>query len=203
MSGIPRGHTDGWSQANQRRYQEMTDDHGRKWGANIEIKTGDPTGLISPMFSAPLIPPQHYLRTVPKKPWAIKIDYEAWLTDTRDAHRAYMQRALQESAARQWPVPEPGEYSAALTSIIGTPPHPLEPIIAAMQGNAYVLGLTNKVDARLVHFFESPVDRMLDFSDVPDYSDVEEEADPDAVGGSRERLSRGKRGATRVGREAA
>ena len=198
-----RGHQDGWSQAKERRYQRMIDQHGRRWGADVEIKSGYPTGLIRPEFSAPFLPDQKYLTMNPEDMQDLQIDYERMLRDRREAHETYRREIARVCNVRGWDVPEDGaELPFQVTEIVGPPPEPVEPVLAAMQGNSYVLGLTTRVDPRLAHYFAPNVDELPDFTDQPDNSDVEEAHDPAATGGTRENLSRGKRGAERRGRRA-
>lgn len=194
------GHSDstgGGSQADLRRPQWMTDDHGRRWFADVEKRSGYPVGPIRPRFDAPWYPDQSALKIDPDDPSHIRIDYEALLAERQEAHALYHQRAVEEAASRQWPVPELGEpYRRELQLIIGKPPQPIEPVVAAMQGNKYILGLTTRVDPRLVEFIETPAhkhEQMLralpDFRDE-ELMDLEEEVDPDAIGGRRVNPSR-------------
>jgi hypothetical protein len=197
------GHTDGgggWSQADLRRPQMLTDQHGRKWFADIETRSGYPVGPIRNRFDAPWLPDQAALRMTRDEPTRITIDYDWMLSQRQEAHADYHQRAVEEAASRQWPVPALGEpYRRELQMIVGKPPRPIEPIVAAMQGNKWILGLTTVVDERLTPFIEMPNaarEEMLrslpDFrdKDLDPYGDLEEEVDPDAIGGRRVNPSR-------------
>src|SRR5690349_11061625 len=143
----------GDSQANDRRPQFMNDQHGRRWFADIEKRSGYPTGAIRPRFDAPWYPEQSALKVDPDRPMELRIDYDALLAERLEAHREFHQRAVEESASRRWPVPAEGEtYSKELQLIVGKPPAPVEPIVAAMQENSWILGFSRRPDPRLTKF---------------------------------------------------
>lgn len=164
----------GWSQANLRRPQYMTDQHGRTWFADVEIRSGYPVGPIRPRFDAPWHPDQSALKVDHEKPTQIRIDYEALLNERLEAHRDYHGRAVEESASRRWPVPTEGEvYSKELQLIVGKPPAPVEPIVAAMQENSWILGFSKKPDPRLTKFIVTQEGlRQQLFASLPDLSDA-------------------------------
>lgn len=198
----------GWSQADTRYPQTMFDQHGREWFADIEMRSGAPTGLIRPRFTAPWYPEQSWLKPAGNhRRDVLAIDYEGAIASRLEAHREYHQRAVEESASRRWDVPTEGDpYSLELQLIVGKPPKPVEPIIAAMQNNSWILGFSKVPDPRLTKFIETREQRrqqvfanMPDFSDVPDVHssgyavddvdeeleslmDYEEEHDREAVG---------------------
>jgi len=194
----------GGSQADLRRPQTMVDQHGRKWFADIEKRSGYPVGPIRNRFDAPWLPDQAALRISPEEPNHIFIDYDWMLSQRQEAHRDYHARAVEESASRRWDVPKDGTtYSRELQLIVGKPPKPIEPIVAAMQGNKWILGLTTKVDERLTPFIETATaarEEMLrslpDFRDVDPYGDLEEAHDPDALGGQSAPVRRRRRRTT-------
>jgi hypothetical protein len=77
--------------------------------------------------------------------------------------------------AREWDVPEQGEhYPFKLTQIVGLAPNPIEPIAAAMQGNSWILGLSDTVDPRLAKFVTQPTSEEALLADLPDFSDLDE-----------------------------
>lgn len=198
------GHSDGgggWSQAETRRPAHLTDQHGRRWFADIEKRSGFPVGPIRARFDAPWFPDQGALRISLEEPNRIFIDYEWLLSQRQEAHNDYHQKAVEESAARQWDVPERGQpYSRNLQMIVGKPPAPIEPVVAAMQGNRWILGLTKVVDQRLTPFITDPhakreqlIAELPDFRDVDPYGDLEEAYDPEALGGQTTPVRRRKR----------
>lgn len=125
-----------FSQASQRSYRVFRDQHGRKWGADIEVKTQAPCGPLSPRFSAPLIPPQKYLKITDVAAAEITIDYDQWLAD-EDTARAEWQERLRQQAYRLYhdKAAEAIENPPAeLLALVGRPPEPRERILAARDG---------------------------------------------------------------------
>lgn len=132
-------------QPDKRRHMRFTDQHGRKWGGIIEIKTGQPAGPIQPLdFNPPLDVPQHFLRFDPLEPNIIEIDYAAWIRSLEDAKHKWNQRLIDR--AQRLYGDQAGKYvkkpSQELLEITGPEPHPVEPVQAAAAGNRWVLGLT-------------------------------------------------------------
>lgn len=181
---------DNWSQASTRRAGILTDQHGRKWSASIEKKSGFPTGLMVCIHqtpqgnSPPWLPDQAYFVFSTEDPTRFTIDYPRLLAERKLAHESYHQQAVDAAIAREWTVPEKGEhYPFKITAIIGKEPHPIEPIAAAMQGNQWMLGLSDRVDPRLVGFVTKPTTEEALLADLPDFSDLDEDeavAVPDA-----------------------
>src|SRR5690606_5175468 len=96
-----------WSQASQRKNEIMLDQHGRQYATVIEIRTGHPI-TISPLFRAPLMPPDKFIRM--RRPgeqapgWAnpyckLVVDYDAWAAELEQTHAAY-ERKKQQLATR-------------------------------------------------------------------------------------------------------
>jgi hypothetical protein len=146
---------EGWSQRNQRQDQMFTDDHGREWFGSVEIKTGHVCGLLEPQFTAPLVPPPKYIERVPKRPYDLHINYNRWIRDERSERRDWEREGRQMMRKMRGKGYDPREeFGEDVLDILGPPPNAIEPIIAAKQGNRWILGLTKKVDERLVEFFE-------------------------------------------------
>src|SRR6266404_5507258 len=62
------------TQPDYRRNMVNTDRFGRKWLVTIELKTGDPTGLITPTsWTDPLGTPQKYLQVPRDDPRSVRI----------------------------------------------------------------------------------------------------------------------------------
>lgn len=218
------------SQAKKRRGQRLVDQHGRPWFANIELKSGDPVGQIEPLFQAPLIPPQMFLRKSSdmNRPNDLEIQYARWIEDnastraTRDAKGREVSRKMFNT---EYDPTKP--FSQTVLDMIGEEPDPIEPIIAASQGNRFVLGLSDR-DVHGLAKFLIPKDRRAigtdyskyDFRDAPvsnrdeewdleeelppgsgvDAEALEEELDPHALGGQRVPVRRAS--STRVAKKA-
>lgn len=168
-----------WSQRKQRSEMTFTDQHGRPYYGATELKTGDVVGLIEMLFQAPLMPPQKYLERVPKQPYTLYINYERWENDTREARRDWEREGRQLSRRIHGDAYDPSKpFSRDILDIIGEPPQAIEPIIAAKQGNKWVLGLTNRVDLRLVEYFEpEALDPEIRASQEPDFRDEDDDLD--------------------------
>jgi hypothetical protein len=165
----------GWSQRNQRTETDFTDQHGRMYHATIETKTGDPCGLIEPLYTAPLMVPQQYLKRVPRQPYTLNIDYTAWKADVRGGWADWQKAGRDHARKLHGDAYDPRRpFTEEILSIIGPPPQAIDPIIAAEQGNKWVLGLTTRVDLRLAKFFE-PEQLDPDYRTPPeeDYRDLE------------------------------
>lgn len=208
-------------QTSSRRPGVLYDQHvserfpkGRPWSASIDKKSGYPVGLIQPKgWRAPWMPDTSTFKYSDEEPNRFTIPYEEILNSRLQSHVEYNTMKEQAAVARGWD-PSLPEKQAVLESLIGKPPLAVEPIAAAMQGNKYMLGLTDKVDPRLEVFVrkETRTEKLLkglpDFRDIeeaepigasgiledqePDFEDeldklldLEEEADPVAVGGKR------------------
>lgn len=205
-------------QRDKRTYVEAVDPHGRTWGFVVDIsakpKPG-PVSLINPVgWDAPRhpvtgfcpgVPPQKYLQFNPSNMFKLGINYDAWIADQRAA-RLDWENELHVKAAQMSPSDAGAslignsqkdyeDASPALLKAVGIRYNPVQPIIAAKQGNSWVLGKTSKIDPRLKDYFPDPVADEPDYRDE-DFGDVEEEADPEAVGSQSGRAkvpeSRGK-----------
>ena len=204
-------------QASTRRPGTIYDQHvsarfpkGRPWSADIDKKSGYPVGLVSPKgWRAPWFPDTSTFKYSEDEPNRFTIPYEEILNERLQAHAEYQTMKEQSAVSRGWD-PSSEEKQAVLESLIGKPPLPIEPIVAAMQGNAWMLGLTDKVDHRLEPFVRKLTRKQKMMAGLPDFSDepigvsgiledqepdfrdeldrlldLEEDADPVAVGGKR------------------
>lgn len=154
MANVP-GHTfqrldgDNWSQASRRSYRIYRDQHGRKWGADVENPTPTiggppmPCGPLSARFDAPWYPPEKYLVITDPVAGEITIDYERMIDDAERAELEY------ESRKRQTAVKMYGNkgHEAVKTNDrdlleeVGMPPESAEIAYAARAGNPWLLGL--------------------------------------------------------------
>ena len=186
----------GWSQRNQRQDQTFTDDHGREWFGSVEIKTGHVCGLLEPQFQAPLIPDQKYLERIPKRPYDLHINYDRWLADIRATRAEWEREGRQMMRKMRGSGYDPSEeFGADVLDIIGEPPEAVEPVIAARQGNSWILGLTNRVDRRLIKYFN--IDKLpakVRREQEPDLRDL------DVIEAEREALERHDRERQDIGR---
>jgi hypothetical protein len=175
------------------------------------MKTGHFCAQPTPIgWTAPLMPEGPYVKIKPfTAELSIEIDYTAWLNDLREAHRDWERiktqfaQAMYGDAMAQY-VETP---SQALLAQAGPKPFPLEPIIAAQQGNKWILGLS-KVDTKNIgQYLPKKTDlSAFNFADddepvfqadeavVDTWAELEEELDPEAVGGKRIPVKHPRRG---------
>jgi hypothetical protein len=161
-----------------RRPARLKDQHGRVWFAEIDRISGFPAGLVrlehrTPRgHTPPWEPDQGFLVFNRDDPFHVRIDYERMLAERIAAHDEYHKQALREATARGWEVPVEGKpYSPQITELIGRPPHPWQPIKAAMDGNSWILGFSDTTDHRLEPFVrkETQVEKLV--RGLPDFSD--------------------------------
>lgn len=120
-------------QADGRRNGVVRDQHEREYFVVIEKATGDPCCAFQPKYEAPLYPEMGYCRVRKDEPNRFDIQYEAWIQDLRAAHQ---ERRREEARFRAQRVTDD-----VIAEMLGPPPRPAAPVIAAKQGNRYVLGL--------------------------------------------------------------
>lgn len=134
-------------QQDKRRYMKLVDQHGREWGANIELKTGDPTGTIDPKFKAPIYPPARYLKVDSRREYGrVTIDYTGWAGMLRRAW-THWNTQLQKKARQMYDAAAAEKLEnppPALLAEVGISPEPIEPVLAAEHGDPWVLGLTTE-----------------------------------------------------------
>lgn len=177
-----------WSQRNQRREggQFFRDQHDRRYHAEIELKTGHPCGPLVPTYRAPLVVPQQYLTLSndPEHPTRITINYTKWEADARAARKDWEQEGRSRALKMYGDAYDPRKpFGQDVLDIIGPAPSAVEPIIAARQGNSWVLGLTDRIDLRLAKYFEpEQLDAQYRPAE-PDFRDTVDSADdePDAL----------------------
>jgi hypothetical protein len=178
--------TEAKSQASSRRYVRFTDQHGRKHGVNVELRTGAPTGHWN-FATAPITPPAHCLKISqdPDDPFKVFIDYDRIIKEGREALDEY------ERAREKLLFDKPDMKEIAIEHEIGRRPSPIEPWIAAKQGCQWTLGLSSRVNVKIFGILEAYAQSRkrgftdYDFTAEDNYLDLEEDADPKATGGQR------------------
>jgi hypothetical protein len=159
-----------FSQATYRRPITLHDQHGREWTATVGTKTGMPTGIIQPSFSAPWYPDHQYMKVNPENTSELFIDYESLLLRRRSRLADFHTLALDIARKKGIPLPaKVGEYTDELLGLLPGMPKPVQPVVAAMQGNEYILGLTNVVDERLRRYVQASRDVLLAEAEAMDF----------------------------------
>lgn len=131
-----------WSQDATRNPHILYDQHGRQWSCSLEQKSGYPTGLISPLFQSPWRPPQNpaFFVINPDNISELYLDYGAMFAEAKASNATFHKRAVRAASKKGWPMPIRGQYTDDVIDALGAPPAPVEPIVAAYQGNRYILG---------------------------------------------------------------
>lgn len=177
------------SQFDQRKHVKYTDQHGRKWWAMVELRTGDPCSIIMPTdWSAPIMPPQNYFKIDPEIPGKIEILYDQWIRDLQKADADWVRRCHETGVELYKDAFDPkAPFNVAILNKIGARPRcpktmtPLRaeplpgaaalPAQACKAGNLWALGLkgpkgeTPKMPEKLHDFFVFPKDEVPVFKD--------------------------------------
>ncbi len=152
---------------------ELEDNHGRVWVSESEVGLNanrrpqvSPVGSFIPTFRTPydFLPANKYLIYDSRRPSSLTIAYRTWIIDQQNAHREvseYLARLAWSIYKDQAPkyIKNPSPEMLDIVYGRGKGPEPVEPIVAAMQGNGWILGLRpydkNKSgDARLLPYLE-------------------------------------------------
>jgi hypothetical protein len=135
----------GYSQADTREFMVYTDQHGREWEGWGDVKAKlHPTSPLRPLFEAPWLPDQTYMRFHQRKPGEFQIDYDAMIAESRRAHEARRDHILKVADhynVNNFDPENENSYTAQMRREMGKGPLPTEPMLAARAGNGYVLGL--------------------------------------------------------------
>lgn len=167
-----------FSQASTRRPMTCIDQFGREYSTQVSLKTGEPTGLLHPEFTAPWYADHWCLRVNPENAAEVFVDLHALLVHRKAAMDAYHADALDNARKLKVAAPRYGDYDNDIVAVTGRPPKALQPIIAAIQGNAWILGETDVVDDRLLPWVKAPhaTDDLLSQYDFRDPSDEDYES---------------------------
>lgn len=177
------------------------DQHNRKWHGSAEKNSGYPAGVIQPMgWSAPWLPPQgtDTFKFSKDDPSRFTINYEFLLDERLKAVKELDDDRQQKAVDRGWDPDDP-EKQEPLDRLCGKRDAINRPevIVACMQGDKWILGLTERVNEKVAKYLPKKVDRKAALlSKFPDFTvqdedeleerlDIEEQFDPDAVGGKK------------------
>lgn len=172
------------------RPAKMTDHHGRRFAATLDKSNMTPVGQ-GPRpdgWRAPWMPGQEWFRyhEDEENPLRFRIDYQGMLAERVRAHEQYRAEWEAFAVSNGW---DPADESVAgrIIAKVGKKPLPVELIVAAMQGNKYILGLTDVVDSRVVPFLnqrprytrQAKLAAVVASMDFADHDDEESEPEED------------------------
>lgn len=169
------------SQADTRRPARGQDQHGRTWFIQIDKRSGG-TVSVQPDFRAPWYPDIQYVLVNPENTSQVYIDYDALLASRQDAWEARHEQMLDWARRlHRSAMPPKYEYDEELLAAVGGRAlKPMEPVVAAMQENSYILGFTPVVDKRLERFVKAPTARQQVLAKF-DFRDTDASEEPDDV----------------------
>lgn len=199
-------------QAARRQNLVLTDQHGRRVHVVFDTRAMAPL-VAYPQFNAPWMPDLKYLRYsyagggTAGLPVGVTWDYRQCVEDTQQAWTRWFgefrtlgmrmpgvdaMAALTAAQAGEWEKVPPG-----LLMEVGHTPDPLDYPKAAMAGNQWVLGLSAKVPAWAAPLYAlkehfTALASVVSDDELDKYRDVEEDADPAAVGGKVLPVKRGR-----------
>lgn len=195
------------SQTKRRRPWRAKDEYGRVWESTIDIISQGTCAPINPKgWNDPLGTPQKYLvKAIAQDPDTAQLGIrlipalEQWASDLEVAHKEYEQR-LYNDALTLFGTEGPRAYeerAPALINYTGPGPQAVEPVLAALAGDQWALGISEKDINNIARFFpkqESKRDAFLrslkQRDELDDRLDLEEAVDPKATGGKREKVGR-------------
>lgn len=190
------------------RSAKMWDQHNRRHAAVLDKSNGIPVGRgpNPDGWRAPWMPGQEWYRYLEDdtNPMRFRIDYEGLLNERVAAHERYDAEWEAFATSNGWDPKDP-DVAGRIIAKVGMRPLPIELIVAAMQGNKYILGLTDVVDKRIVPFLnQKPIykrvakrQEMLAKMDFADHDgdedlearmDLDESIDRENVGGQRQKV---------------
>jgi hypothetical protein len=177
-------------QAQRRKPIVLKDQFGRKWDSTLDTISNGTCAPINPKgWVDPLNTPSKYVRLAKDEDGNLSLDVqlEQWAAQLEQDHKEYDQR-LYNDAMMLFGAEGPKAYedrSPALMNYTGGPPQAIEPVWAAIDRNSYALGLTTVVDERVAKYFPKKERVRPSFRDLDPALDVEEQHDPEALGGKR------------------
>lgn len=146
-----RRNPDEFSQADLRTYRKFRDQHGRRWGADIENKTQAPCGPLALLAAPPLVcappvlPPSKYIRVSDTAGAELTIDYDRWLEDLDVAWEEFELFATEQATDlyKDQAADALEKMPPALARRIGRDrPLRREVVLAMRAGDPWVLGLS-------------------------------------------------------------
>lgn len=168
-------------QAERRRSELWTDQHGREWSAEMDLKTGHPCTPLTPNgWAAPILPPSAFQRfgTGRGRP-IMTIDYDGW-REHQGALQAEYEGEVRRLAARMFPNSWAAEIQRGNPLILqeaGPPPYAVDFVDACAAGSRWVLGFSPEKPQWLTPELENTLPRrrgkLVAVSRVSRFDDAE------------------------------
>ncbi|MBK8246414.1 MAG: hypothetical protein IPK85_03310 [Gemmatimonadetes bacterium] len=178
-------------QVKERVVRRFKDRHGRVYEATIDIRTNQPISRMRPMFKAPWHSDRAVLvHNEDDGTSAIDLREDVVIAERKQAHKEWEDSLTRYGLAMHGEAFNPAQPTAALLRVIGPKPEPVEYALAAKKGDPWILGNTTEMPvwAKKLRAQERIVEdeyAFLTASETDPYGDIEEQVDPQAIGGKR------------------
>lgn len=175
----------------------LRDQWGRRWESTIDTDSGGTCAPINPKGWVDVLDtPSKFKRLAKDEDGrvALEILVDEWIAYTEKEQEKYDQK-LYNDAMMLFGAEGPKAYeerAPALINYTGHPPQAVEPLYALKDENSWILGRTTTPDRRLTKYFVKREKVRPSFKDE-DLETLEEQYDPDAVGGKKVPVGKKKR----------
>ena len=201
------------SQSERRRPWRARDEFGRVWESTIDIISQGTCAPINPRgWNDPLAMPQKYLlKALTQDPETGQLGIriipalEQWSNDLEQDHKRYDEKLYNDALTLfgEAGVKAYEDRTPALINYTGVGPQAIEPVLAALSGYEWALGLSEKDPKNIRRFFpkqETAREKFLRELNAPDaeldpYGEIEEAADPQATGGKKQKVGKKEKAA--------
>src|SRR5689334_13918241 len=160
-------------QQKMRRYIRKLDQHGRKWGMIVDMRSGRHCSVIEylghskyPKMTPKVMPPQTCLVYLTQPPADnpemfienyIRVDYDKWKADIKQAWADFTKRVHEEYGKRNiecdWRPSGGVAMRMDVREVVGADPSPLQVVLACEQGNHWALYGAGQMPKGLTPFF--------------------------------------------------
>lgn len=139
------------------KYRILQDQHGRRWGANIDLAANDAIGVWKPIgWSAPWYPDVESVRMRTDEETGqsrVHIDYDKMAIERKFAYDEWIKVRDRHGHALHGERYDPSKPTLQVLHAAGPAPKPVEPVIAAKNGDEWVLGRSQEMPAWAIPFF--------------------------------------------------
>jgi len=168
-------------QAERRASEIWTDQHGREWAAERDLKSGHPCTPLVPLgWRAPILPPPQFIRfgSARGRP-IITIDYAAW-KEYAGIVQAEYEEEVRYHAVRMFPnswAREIDQQNPLIMQEAGRPPYAVDFVTACEAGSRWALGLSQQKPKWLTPELEATLPKAKRLSPADARTTVFDDAD--------------------------
>lgn len=131
------------SQRDKMVYRIFTDQHGRRFGAQADVRNQRPIGDLTPLggYDPPWLPPMRYMKWAMEGGLDFAWDYDTIAQEWAEGGSAYYSDATKFALEHNLPVPQPGgEIDRRIRDVFKDPPQSPAIPLAAKAGDPWILG---------------------------------------------------------------